>query len=212
MKRIKIYTFYSKSHQEIYENYFFKSFNENKLDMNFEIIPTEVIQRSQTGDFNSSGFNQTMNDKVQIIKGALESEDIFIYADCDIQFLENFYDDISQYISEDIDIVAQQDLGTICAGFMVIRSNERTKNLFNLISQKNYDYNDQIYINQHKNMVKYRLLPADKYFTIGNANGGRVWNGETNIKLPQNILVHHANFTIGKENKIKLFEMIKNNK
>jgi hypothetical protein len=57
MNKLKIYTFYSSSHKEIYENYFLKSFNENKLNENFEIVLTEVVQRSETGDFNSKGFN-----------------------------------------------------------------------------------------------------------------------------------------------------------
>jgi hypothetical protein len=51
-------------------------------------------------------------------------------------------------------------------------------------------------------------LDRNKYWTIANYTGG-VWNGSIDFKVPENILVHHANWTIGTDNKIKLLNEVR---
>lgn len=212
-EKIKLYTFYSDSHKEIYEKYFLKSFHEAKLDENFELDTTKVEQKSPTGDFNSQGFSETMLDKLHVIYRAIEENEnkLFVFSDCDVQFFKNFYDDITtSYINDKVDMSAQSDAGTICAGFFVARANKIFKKFIEFVMKENYKFpNDQVCMNFHKGRVRYSLMPDNKYFSIGSVNGGKVWSGETNIIIPKGIYMHHANFTVGIKNKIELFELIK---
>lgn len=208
---MKLYTFYSESHRDIYENHFLKSFYEYGLDKKFELDATLVEQRGK-GDFGTKGFNETMEDKIKIlIRAAEENPDKpFVYADCDIQFFKDFHDDILTYLDDKTDMAAQSDDGTICAGFFVAKGNKVMKKFFNYIQKVTPKYtNDQVAINANKGRMRYRLLPSDKYFTIASVNGARVWKGETGFKIPENIMVHHANFTVGVERKVELFNYVK---
>lgn len=204
---MKIYTFYSDTHERLYTDYFIKSFKEMKMDEFFEIDATRVIQRTQSGDFGTRGFAESMKDKVEIILRAIEENmgKEFIFADCDIQFLQPLHNDICNYDLSDIDILAQSDQGTICAGFMLCRASEKLKKFFDKVFLNCMNFaNDQVCINEYKSDINYRLLPEDKYYTVGNYIG--LWNGQ-DITPPTNVVVHHANFTVGVHNKQKLMDL-----
>jgi len=207
---MNLYTFYSESHKDIYENYLLKSLRKNGKGFTLHVKKAE--QKTKTGSFYDAGFNSAMKDKIKLILNAINAnkDDWFVFADCDIQFLQPLYDDLNSYKDNDVDIIAQSDLGTLCAGFFMAKANNRIQNLMQII----YDniesfHNDQVALNNYKDMVNYKLLDSDKYFTIANVNGGNVWNGETDLILPSNIIMHHANFTVGVENKIKLLNFVK---
>lgn len=216
MEKMKMYTFYSESHRDIYEDYFLKSFKKNKLDENFELITKVVPQLSDNGGFNSKGFNETMNFKLDLLLEAVkENKDkYFMYCDCDVQFIHNFYQDIISYQNENIDIYAQPDEHTICAGFFMAKSNIIFEKFIKKVQKKlkeiNYQYNDQVIMNQLKSFIRFKLLPKEKYFSIGNYNGGKVWKIGDEIKKTEEILVHHANYTIGTETKKALMNGLKN--
>lgn len=211
---MKLYTFYSDSHLELYENFFIKSFKENSMEKSFDLISLKVDQKSSTGDFNSDGFNSTMVDKVEIILQAINDNwgEPFMFCDCDIQFLRDFKQDILSYLDDKIDLYAQSDAGTICAGFLMVKANKISKKFIEKIIKETPKFsNDQVCMNYYKNHIRYKLLPEDKYFTIASANNAKVWNGEENFQVPSGILVHHANYTIGISNKKKLMELVKKN-
>jgi hypothetical protein len=207
-----MYTFYSDSHTELYNDFFLKSYNECGMDKSFTLFTVKVDQKSDSGDFNSPGFNETTIDKLIIIKNALEEIDDgerILYSDCDIQFFDNIYDDIlSNCQNNDSDIICQHDQNTICTGFMVIKKSPNMINFINLMIDEcpNHD-NDQCCVNVHSNKIKYSFLPTDKYYTVGNYHG--LWYGSDNIFVPPNLKMHHANFTLGVENKIKLMNLVK---
>jgi len=56
--------------------------------------------------------------------------------------------------------------------------------------------------------IKYKRL-SHKFFSYGQLDRG-VWNSE-DFNFPDNIILLHANWTIGVDNKIKLIEKLKNN-
>ena len=74
--------------------------------------------------------------------------------------------------------------------------------------------NDQVALNRLKDMVDYKFLDKEKYYTIGNfydnPDGTHVWDGVTSIMPPKNMKLHHANYVVGVEDKIKLIKLIKN--
>ena len=58
--------------------------------------------------------------------------------------------------------------------------------------------------------IKYDTLDPTKYFTIGYSTKGTQWTPETgDLDIPKTILMHHANWTAGVENKIKLLNFVK---
>ena len=96
----------------------------------------------------------------------------------------------------------------LCAGLMICRCNKNMLKLFSHMKQY-FHTDDQISLNNHKNTCKHKTFPTEKFFTVGQVLG-RQWQGETNFSIPKKILVHHANWTIGLKNKIKLLEIVKN--
>lgn len=213
----KIYTHYSSSHALLYEKYFKFSL---RTIYNKDQLPIKGVFHAQTtesGSFMSNGWLDAMDIKLDVILNALKENENgwFIFADCDIQFFKPFVHDLENEL-KDADIVAQNDCGTMCAGFFACKSNEKTKLLFNLVK---YNFrsmvNDQVALNKFSDRVNYKLLDTKKYYTIGNyynnPNGTHVWDNTTDIVPPNEMLVHHANYVEGVFNKIKLLETIKKN-
>ena len=67
-------------------------------------------------------------------------------------------------------------------------------------------------LNANFQNIKEKLLPSDKYFTVAAAATWRkVWKGQK-FKVPDTIKVHHANWTVGLKNKIKLLDYVRKQK
>jgi hypothetical protein len=212
-----IYTHYSDSHSTMFEEYFLKSLRNIYTK---EDLPLKVISHPQTtkdGEFMSNGWLETMDIKLDVILQSIDENygKSFIFSDSDVQFFQPFVGDIVEKLKY-YDIACQEDRGTLCAGFFGCNANSNTKNLFQIIKKTFKSMvNDQVCLNHHKNLVKYTLLDKNKFFTIGNSfdnsDGTNVWDNNTNIIPPKNILIHHANYVIGRDNKLKLLKMIKDN-
>ena len=210
-----IYTHYSDSHKEMYENFFKPSLR--KIYSKEDVLIKAVYHKQTTssGSFMSNGWHESMDIKLDVILTALNETEKFIFADCDIQFFKPFVSQVLESL-EDYDIACQEDRGSLCAGFFGCRSNDKTKELFTTIKNKFREMvNDQVALNNLKNIVSSTLLNKEQFYTIGNffenKNGTFVWDNETNITPPSNILLHHANYVVGVENKLKLLNMIKIN-
>lgn len=209
---MNLYTYFTNSHKELYEKYFLESFNKYLLS-DFNLITTHTAQKTENGDFTDPEFGACTDDKLIILKQALKDNEgkWFIYADCDIQFFDNIKKDIEGYLSDDIDMVCQEDTNTICTGFLIIKSSQRMRDFIDLVANNRYKHHDdQMTMNYFSNQIRFKFLDRDKYYTIGNYNGGRVWNGE-DFNTHSGILMHHANFTIGVKSKINLLEKVREN-
>ena len=215
---MKIYTYYSSSHKILYDDFFKPSLRLLYSKEDAPIKGMSIPQISDTGDFGNFDFNKTVNHKYNLLKQALKDNwgDYFIFADSDIQFIKPFISDLKIRI-KDYDIVAQADENDICSGFFIAKANIAVESFFNssqqMLIDENFKYNDQVYFNRCKNMINYELLPKDKYYTVGNfftnSQGTHVWSGEDNITIPNDVYVHHANYIIGVENKIKFMNLVK---
>ena len=210
-----IYTHYSDSHKEMYENFFKASLRKLYSKEEVLIKATYHKQTTSTGSFMSSGWLESMDIKLDVILTALNETKEFIFADCDIQFFKPFINQVLESLN-DYDIACQEDRGSLCAGFFGCKSNDRTKKLFTTIKNRFREMvNDQVALNNLKSIVSSTLLNKEQFYTIGNyfqnKNGTFVWDNETNIIPPSNILLHHANYVVGVENKLKLLQMIKAN-
>lgn len=213
-----IYTHYSDSHKYLYENFFRPSLRKIYTKEQVLIKCTHHPQLTLNGSFMTDGWKQTMGIKIDVILDALKTdkEGKFIFADCDIQFFKPFVDDVLEELKT-CDIACQEDRGSLCAGFFGCNINSRTLSLFEEIKRNLYYMaNDQVALNHFKDMVKYKMLDKEKYYTAGNFfqnshTGTFVWDNVTDIAPPKNMLLHHANYVIGVDNKINLLKMIRKN-
>ena len=206
----KVYTFYTDTHEKLYER-FVDTFNSSGMADSFELVSRKFEQES-SGRFMEAGWNNTMRRKVQYVLDSIDETfgSWFIHADCDIQFFADMLEDMAPRI-EKHDLVAQSDSGTICAGFFACKSNERMRSIFKeVLNTMDQAGNDQHALNGLRSRFSCQLLPPS-YFTIGNVNGGKVWNGETNFMPPKKVFMHHANYVIVLEKKVELMDIVMEN-
>jgi hypothetical protein len=124
---MKVYTFYTDSHREIFE-IFEKNFPYNQsTELNVRWFPQEC----ETGSYMGDGWMSTMKRKVQYILDSLEEtkeNDWFVHSDCDI-LLFNGWTNILEKHKNDLDLIVQNDYTELCAGFFFCKSNTKTKEL-----------------------------------------------------------------------------------
>jgi hypothetical protein len=198
---MKLYTVYSHSHKYLHDNYFIKT-----LPDEFELISTEIPQECESGEFYKEGWDKTCYRKVELFLKACEENmgGVFVYSDVDIQFFGKIKDVLIKELRF-FDIACQHDTGTqYCSGFFICKANKRTLNMFRAMKE-NYAVEDQKTLNKHIYMCKSKFL-SNKFFTIAHLKND-VWSGQ-DFEIPYKILVHHANWTEGIENKIKLLDLV----
>ena len=167
-----------------------------------------------------------MTRKVDYVIKALDETDPFkwfIHADCDIQFFGDPKEDLLLELDQH-DIAFQNDIVCACAGFFICKQTTQTKNFFkevmhrmesSLVGNKlKKGISDQVIINQlikEKFPLKFSLLDKYKYFTVAASSlGPKQWKGK-HFDIPPELLVHHANWTVGIKRKVDLLEFVKLN-
>ena len=227
--KIKLITFYSESHKEVY-NFFLNSFTEHLLPK-YELKTKLIQQISKTGDFFSEGFGLTMVKKLDWILENIDenSNEVMVFSDCDVQFFGDLIFDLKEN-----DILFQYD-GTFfdnswypdgatgitkhpncCAGFFICKQNKKIKKFFLdiksvLLKNMNETLHDQIVMNKLLSTgydIKFDILDPVLYWTVGFLTNACVWSNQE-IIVPKSIIMHHANFTIGIKNKIRLLNTVK---
>jgi len=207
---MKIYTAYSNSHKV-----FLPWFNTIKnVEPNITPIFCELDQKCPTGEFSSEGWNDTTKEKLEFILDIVKTDtnEYFIFSDIDVQFFKPVWN-LGEKALSNYDIVFQNDYyGAQCTGFFYCKNNSKTKQLFEeALKIHNQHRDDQTSIQAALRIVpeiKHALLPKE-YFTLGMFYDH--WHGQPIFKIPQNIIVHHANWVMGVDNKLKLLEAVKNN-
>ncbi len=222
MKRL--YTLATPSHQSLHDDWFRPSLQDDYI---LEVRSLEQIGANKDHVCGTQAFNQTMVAKVRLMLDAIRENwgGVFVYSDVDIQFFgktEPLIDDAIR----DLDVVAQRDAhpklsvaknphfsGHLCAGFLACRANERTLRLWEAIltySLEHPNQHDQQALNfllngltgkqmPNRYGVRWGFLP-DRFFGPGPQLTG-VWQPGTPLSLPHAIVMHHANWTFGVENK-----------
>ena len=216
---MKAFTLSNKGYIEFTEN-LLKSIKYNNIEIDLDIcvlddfsyrhfskLEQNVIKHSDKNlkkflKQDSKGFGEYMIFKIETIHNYLMEFDKVLYLDGDIVIKNNIIKYLDKEL-ENFELVIQNDLNPkkpeieyLCAGFMAIKSNHKTREFFNIknISREQIltGLHDQGYINLNKNKLEYKILPLDKF-----PNGAHYYNNSENLDP----WIIHFNYVIGKKKK-----------
>lgn len=208
---MKLLTFYTPSHE-----IFVEQFKNSLPDDNLEVIYHTYEQECPTGEFAEEGWNTTTRRKFEFIAEvmmSLEEDEVFTFSDIDIQFFKPITKLAARATAEH-DVVFQNDYyGHACTGFFFCKNNPNTRRLIAECIRDIHNHRDDQAVMNHilqgglAPYVNYALLPP-QFFTFGMFYNH--WHGETEFPLPPGIVMHHANWVKGIDNKIKLLQTVRN--
>jgi len=206
--KIKLYALCTPSHEILLYNWFLPSFQDN-----YELIIENYSQECPTAKFKSYGWIKTTLKKVELILQAIEENfgSIFIYSDLDIQFFKSTEKILLSFLkNNDFLIQRNSPSGEMCTGFFITRANEKTQRLWQktylimlnsqgkISDQEAFNKAAKILTKQKK--IKWNYLPntfLTGYYVLKN-------------EIPKDIILHHANYTVGIENKILQLRKVNN--
>ena len=212
-----------------FTNNLLESIKINKIDINLKIFAIDDesfnyfknihdnVERYYQEKFSSKLIHQKENNfgslmliKFDIIYSSLLENKYVGYIDGDIVIKKNI-DGILLPIVKDLDILFQNDkrpskpnLINVCAGFMIINSNKKTKKFFKPSEKLNnkflkYKTHDQTHINKNLSKFKYKMLPLDAF-----PNGPHFYTNHENLDP----YIVHFNYLLGekKEDSMKTYK------
>ena len=212
---MKLYTVFTQSHRSLFEDYFLKTL---PFDSRIEL---RALFKEQlcNAEFRSEGWRKTMYYKVNcFIQAAKETPEgeCFIFSDPDIQFFRPFYDDLISHM-EGYDAVFQNDYGGgVNTGFFVMRSNKQTRSFLKTVEGNLENFpEEQVCFNfLIKNFENYpsiafktKMLPSN-YWTYG--QNFKSWDGTESFEIPNDIIMHHSNWTKSFKEKVELLNVVRN--
>lgn len=210
--KIKACTFFSDSHLRLYKTFM----NSYPMHTDVDLV---IRYGSQTGDGkykeHDPDFKTQVRKKLELVLETLEclgDEELLFFFDIDIIFYRSFYEDIvNLFTSQNKDMLIQTDGPVLCSGQFITRRSDATLVFFQDMLEKMDNYShDQDALNKllPNSQVTYGVLP-DRYYSYGAWNGHRRWNGETDFYVPDDIVTHHLNWTVGVDNKVKLGQVVR---
>ena len=175
-------------------------------------LPSDLVIRHyphQDSAFNfvSEEFNNVSKQQTQFVLDELnkmKDNECLLYLEQDVLLLERpewFANQIKDY-----DMICQQDQSLPCMGFLVVRNSPQARqSLENTIKATNKVTNNQMAFHTKHNL-KVGFFDTKDVWCYG-ALGMGEWRGEM-FEFPETRpRAFHANWTRGKDNKIKLLEM-----
>jgi len=231
---MKLYSFYTASHKELLNKWFLPSLKDD-----FELILEEYLQECPTGRYMQKGWIDCMKNKVALIIRAIEENpnQIFIHSDVDIQFFRPIKATIER-LMKGKDMLAQGEShrGTVCPGFLVAVGNQKNLKLWQDIKhdlEKQTKKHDQALLNERlmQGAPEFlqriaRLITPSYRAWIPNAYGlkwnylpytfyspgvfeKKNWEPGVKLAVPAGIVLHHANWIVGIENKIAQLQYVR---
>lgn len=193
---MNIYSCYTPSHKKLYWKYFQSSVCFDTSVASF------VLPECGNGTYKNELWTMATKSKLEAILEIIDSniDDIFIFSDVDIQFFGPLTDLITDSIRH-CDLVTQNDPSLkydqmYCTGFMAIRNKPRVRALFQAtLDLMNQDSNldDQDAFNivaRDTTNVKIGLFDQNVVWSHR-----KMWKPGDELEVPEEILVHHANWT-----------------
>jgi hypothetical protein len=226
--KIRAYTLFTPSHKDFLYNYLLKSF---KYSSDIELTVIFKDQLCKTAESRSEGWHDTMYYKVNCfydkLKECKEDSEYFMFIDPDIMIYKDFYSDLVTRMAKGYDVLFQNDgPGGANTGFFVARNNSKTRAFFNTVRGNLQNFvEEQVATNfllrnlqQYPSIqIKWGMLPSE-YWTFGEIAGQ--FNPQTNklkghwdgvdetFTIPENIFIHHGNWTLKKDDKYKILDIV----
>lgn len=202
---MRLYFVTSPSHRVLRDEWFIPTLRDD-----FDLVEAEVPQDCQTGEYMTDGWAEAMIRKCDLVLKAIREneEKVFLYSDVDVQFFDRTEQSIRSIVAgHDLLIQRNDPSGKPCPGFFACVGNERTKKLWTdvrgAIASGAFPC-DQTAIHhllrQGADSIRWSLLP-DVFF-CGGLLTGRRWSPGTPLAVPDGMLLHHANWTVGMEGKL----------
>jgi len=222
MYSTRIYCFAAPSHQILLDDWFLPSLKDD-----YEVVIKRSSDVCKSAQFKESGWSEAMLEKVNLIIDAIYANwgEVFIYSDVDIQFFNATWPTISK-IMETYDFAIQNNFppnrkhAEPTPGFFACRANQVMLDLWRAVRHEMVSQADGIMLDDQEaigrvfkqqefnNTLRWCYLPGT--FMSG-VSTGRLWapDQKTFRYLP-GIILHHANWTIGLENKIEQLRYVRN--
>lgn len=199
---MKLHTCFSNSHRVFLDNFVSTFPFEPDFDLEIKHLPQIC-----SGLYLADNWASFIKEKVKYVLEIIYKDDdeCFVFSDIDVQFFGNIKSDLMHQLGL-YDIIFQNDFNFCCAGFFACKKNSRTFRLFNNILANIVDREENaLNYELSKGLVNYGQLD-NKYWTFGCYK--KYWVGQ-DFGIPEDILVHHANWTVGLDNKMLLLETVR---
>lgn len=210
---MKLYSFYTPSHKVLFENFLLPTAKQE-----YEVVSKFFdSQICKSAEFQSSGWRETQYNKVLFWMSAIQDNmgDLIVCSDVDVQFLGSSKS-LIQNISGRNDLVFQKNnvSGDICSGFFVCRCSYKTYNFFEIVAKRlkaimHLDGGGEQY-------VIHELLKEGWHgLRIGRLDRSKFWcpgkhyEDLKSLNISTDMIVHHANWTKGIDNKIEQLQYLK---
>lgn len=200
--KIKLVTYYTKSHESL-----FNLLKQSQIQ-EYELVVGVGPQICESGEYRSLNWQNVTLCKLQfIIEQMLPlNDEVFIYCDSDVVWLRPSEKIILDEFG-DLDFVAQNDgPSNLCTGLFACRRNAAVYTLFKaaesrIIAMNDPKWDDQIALNAElpKHPIKWACL-SDKF--ANKLNLPRI-SQDMPIVLRHDMVAYHANWCVGVEEKLK---------
>ena len=163
------------------------------------------------GSFGEDAFNEMGRKSVlRMVRKVRENEGRpMIVSGCDFHFYADFIAEVEAAL-EGHDLVGLNDVyGPVCGDFLAFNASAKIADLFAWIHAHDPAFpNEQYTLNAAIAALglQARLLP-DTFWTYG-LEGRGTWSFGQPVHPPAGMRLHHANFTIGAENKMALLDAV----
>jgi hypothetical protein len=207
---IDIHALATPSHAEMLERWFLPT-------MPAGLQPVIHHRDAEPVEYARGDWHRVVGQKLDIILDTIASREhdvVFIMSDVDVCFYGAIAEDLRQRMRER-DVLFQNNrpslpetADSVCSGFMVIRVSTRTRDFFErarrvLTCANSATMGDQraciAVLRASPDLVRWAFLPVT-YWSPGDPRGR--WEPGVSLTPPPGLLLHHANHTIGVDNKL----------
>lgn len=207
---MRMYSVCSESHQQLRAEWMLGTLKDP-----WEIVSVDLNLRG-SGAYRDADFMAAVRAKVDLLERAIDENwgQPFIVCDVDVQFFGPVQTDLLHLMGS-LDLVAQDDgRAGYCAGFYVAIANERIRRMARMMRETlnaRPELSEQPVFNQ---AIKATATPAGRlpgrYFNPGQSKRRPTrWVPGNGIEVPEPVAIHHANWTIGVENKLQQLRVVR---
>jgi len=216
-EKIRMHVMITPSHE-----HFFKKWFSPSLKDDYELVVTRHKQES-SGIFMKPGWTKAVLRKVDMIVDAIKRNwgKIFIYSDVDIQFFRPTWPIIASLIGNNdmlIQRVCMDSKRGSCTGFFACKGNERALKTWEAIrahmirvhaGKKEADDQRGFNAVMKKNPFQLKVADLPPSFFSGGMYNCQLWQPGKKLRIPKDIVLHHANWTLSVGNKLKQFAYVR---